>query len=179
MPHRIAILMGVAGSGKSVSGSALAERLGLPFRDADEFHPQANIDKQAAGIPLDDDDRRPWLAAIGAWLYEHRETGAIVTCSALKRQYRDQLRDASPGVPFLHLEGPEAVAATRVGSRPGHFMPASLVRSQYETLEPLQADEIGLVIDFTLPVDEIVDAFVAYLEVDDLPHHPVHYESRN
>lgn len=159
----LAVVMGVAGSGKSTVGEELARRLGVPFRDADEFHPQANIDKQAAGHALNDQDRLPWLQAIAAWLDEQRDAGAVVTCSALKRSYRDLLRSHDADLPFLHLAGPKEVAAQRVGSRPEHFMPASLVDSQYATLEDLQPDERGLFLDFTRPVDEIVDACLAFL----------------
>lgn len=157
-----AVVMGVAGSGKSVTGTALAERLGVPFKDADSFHPQANIDKQAAGHPLDDHDREPWLAAIGQYLEDHPD-GAVVTCSALKRKYRDQLRNHVTGLPFLHLEGPAEVVTERVAARTDHFMPASLLQSQYDTLEPLEADERGLAVDFTQPVDTIVDQLHTYL----------------
>ena len=152
----LAVVMGVCGSGKTVCGEALARELGVPFADADAFHPQANVAKMAAGQPLDDDDRVPWLAAIGAWLHDHRDTGAVVTCSALKRSYRDQLRAEAPGVPFLHLAGPAEVVTQRVASREEHFMPASLVESQYAALEPLGDDEAGLTLDFTRPVDELV-----------------------
>jgi gluconokinase len=163
MHPRLAIVMGVNGSGKSVVGSALAQRLGLAFRDADSFHSQANIDKMAAGHPLDDSDRAPWLAAIGAWLGRHRQSGAIVTCSALKRKYRDAIRAAVGDLPFLHLDGPVEVVEQRVAGRPDHFMPACLVRSQLEALEHLQPDEVGVRVDFTRPVEEIVDELTSWL----------------
>lgn len=159
----LAVVMGVAGSGKTVVGSALAARLGVPFRDADSFHPQANIDKMASGHPLDDEDRAPWLQAIGEWLAGRRGQGAVVTCSALKRKYRDALRDAAGDIPFLHLEGPREVVARRVADRADHFMPASLVASQYAALEPLEPDEAGLRADFTRPVEDLVDQFARYL----------------
>lgn len=164
MKRPLAVVMGVAGSGKTVVGSALAERLGLPFRDADTFHPAANVQKMAAGHPLDDQDRAPWLQAVGAWLADHRATGAIVTCSALKRRYRDALRQAAGDLPFLHLDGPRDVVATRVAQRVDHFMPASLVDSQYEALEPLEPDEPGLRADFTRPVQDLVEEFARFLE---------------
>ena len=159
----LAVVMGVGGSGKTVVGSALAQRLELPFRDADSFHSQANIDKMTAGHPLDDDDRAPWLAAIGKWLSEHRQEGAIVTCSALKRAYRDAIRAAAGEIPFLHLDGPREVVAVRVAHRPDYFLPASLVSSQFETLEPLQADEPGLRVDFTRPIDDLVEELALFL----------------
>lgn len=167
-PGPRAVVMGVAGCGKSTVGPALAAHYGVPFRDADDFHPQANIDKMASGRPLNDEDRKPWLAAIAAWLEKHADTGAIVTCSALKRVYRDQLRVHDADLPFLHLVGPMEVAAERVGSRPEHFMPASLVADQYQTLQPLQADELGTQADFTQPVESIVAHFAAFL--DELGH---------
>lgn len=152
----LVVVMGVTGSGKSTVGMALAERMGVPFADADDFHSPENVTKMASGVPLTDLDRRPWLLAIGVWLAEHGE-GAVVTCSALKRVYRDTLREAAPTVTFLHLHGDKDTVRERVGSRKGHFMPQSLVDSQYADLEPLGADEKGLVVDFALPVEAIVD----------------------
>lgn len=152
----LVVVMGVTGSGKSTVGTALAARMGVPFADADDFHSPENVAKMTSGVPLTDADRRPWLLAIGVWLAEHEE-GAVVTCSALKRVYRDTLREAAPAITFLHLHGDKEVARVRVGGRPGHFMPTSLVDSQYADLEPLGADEKGLVVDFALPVEVIVD----------------------
>lgn len=159
----IAIIMGVAGSGKTAVGGRLAERLGVPYVDGDDLHPQANIDKMSAGHPLDDDDRRPWLITIGEWLHDHRETGAVATCSALRRSYRDLLRRSCPGVPFIHLAGSQDLIVERVSGREGHFMPASLVDSQFDTLEPLEPDEPGITVEVTATVDEIVDRTVAWL----------------
>ncbi|MGU3501982.1 gluconokinase [Mycobacterium sp. C31M] len=154
------VVMGVSGSGKSTVGAALAQRLRVPFADADDFHPPANIEKMSAGHPLDDDDRYPWLEAIGDWLAEHRE-GGVMSCSALKRRYRDQLRRHCGGVEFLHLSGTAEVIGKRQASRPGHFMPASLLKSQFETLEPLGAEENGLVIDVDRDIDSIIESYVA------------------
>ena len=154
-PHRIAV-MGVAGSGKTTVGSALAARLGLPFADADEFHPPANVAKMRAGHPLDDTDRLPWLHALGNWLADH-PSGGVVTCSALKVAYRDLLRAHAPDLTFLHLAGGADVVTARVAARTDHFMPASLVSSQLELLEPLRPDEAGVVADLTRPVDDLVD----------------------
>src|SRR6476620_9178282 len=150
------VVMGVSGSGKSTVGAALAQRLGVPFADADDFHPPANIAKMTAGHALDDDDRRPWLESIGEWLAEREPTGGVMSCSALKRSYRDQLRHHAHRVEFVHLEGSPAVIARRQSSRPGHFMPATLLASQFATLEQLAPDEHGLVIDVDQSVDEIV-----------------------
>lgn len=157
--HPRLVVMGVSGSGKSTVGAALAQRLGVPFADADDLHPPANIAKMTAGEPLDDADRRPWLETIGEWLAAHPE-GGVVSCSALKRAYRDQLRSHVADLELLHLEGSYEVIARRQASRPGHFMPASLLASQFATLEPLEADERGVVIDVDQSVDEIVQQYV-------------------
>jgi gluconokinase len=154
------VVMGVSGSGKSTVGAALAQRLRVPFADADDFHPPANIAKMTAGHPLNDDDRRPWLESIGEWLAEHVD-GGIMSCSALKHAYRDQLREHCPSVEFLHLAGTPEVIGRRQASRPGHFMPASLLASQFETLEPLTADERGVVIDVDQDIDSIVHEYVS------------------
>ena len=151
--------MGVSGSGKSTVGAALAQALGVPFADADDLHPPENVAKMSAGQPLDDADRFPWLETIGRWLADH-DSGGVMSCSALKRSYRDQLRGHAPDVLFLHLRASYDVIAKRQASRPGHFMPASLLRSQFETLEPLEPDERGSVIDAGQGVDEIVRQYV-------------------
>jgi gluconokinase len=153
-------VMGVSGSGKTTVGAALAQRLRVPFGDADDFHPQANIDKMSAGIPLDDADRTPWLVAIGAWLAAHSADGGVISCSALKRGYRDVLRAAAPATSFVHLAGDQDVVRKRVAGRPGHFMPASLVATQFATLEPLEPNESGIEIDLDQPVDRIVEAYL-------------------
>src|SRR5262249_24309186 len=155
------VVMGVAGSGKSTVGAALAQSLRVPFADADDFHPPANIAKMTAGHPLDDDDRYPWLEAIGQWLAEHCGDGGVMSCSALNRQYRDQLRRHCPAVEFLPLSGTPEVIAKRQASRPGHFMPASLLTSQFATLEPLRPDERGIAIDVDQNIDSIIDDYVA------------------
>ncbi|MFS8096885.1 gluconokinase [Lentzea alba] len=149
--------MGVSGSGKSTTGAALARRLGVPFADADEFHPASNVAKMSAGVPLDDADREPWLAAIAGWLALHAD-GGVVICSALKRAFRDRLRAAAPAAYFVHLSGDSAVVSARVAARTGHFMPVALVDSQFAALEPLEPDEHGLVLDLDQPVDAIVGA---------------------
>ncbi|HJT93297.1 MAG TPA: gluconokinase [Mycobacterium sp.] len=154
------VVMGVSGSGKSTVGAALAQRLRVPFGDADDFHPPANIAKMTAGEPLDDDDRYPWLDAIGEWLADHHD-GGVMSCSALKRKYRDQLRRHWADIEFVHLSGTPEVIGKRQASRPGHFMPASLLQSQFATLEPLESDERGITIDVDQNIDSIVDAYVA------------------
>lgn len=152
--------MGVSGSGKSTVGAALAGRLRVPFEDADDLHPQANIDKMSRGEALDDGDRWPWLERIGSWLADHAD-GGVIACSALKRKYRDQLRHHCPTVVFLHLEGGRDVIERRQASRPGHFMPASLLTSQFATLEPLAPEEGGVVLDVGASVDQIVEGYLA------------------
>ena len=153
---QLLVVMGVSGAGKSTVGEALAARLGLPYADADAFHPAANVAKMRAGVPLDDADRAPWLAAVGSWLAERHE-GAVVSCSALRRAYRDTLRGYGGSLAFVHLDGPAAVVTRRVAARAGHFMPASLVASQLATLEPLGSDEAGLTVPLDWPVTRVVD----------------------
>jgi gluconokinase len=164
--HARLVVMGVSGSGKSTVGAALAQRLRVPFADADDFHPPANIAKMTAGHALDDHDRHPWLDAIGEWLAEH-DQGGVMSCSALKRKYRDQLRHHASGVLFLLLSGTPEVIRRRQASRPGHFMPASLLSSQFATLEPLAPDEAGLEIDVDQSVDAIVEEYLRWARPPD------------
>jgi gluconokinase len=154
------VVMGVSGSGKSTVGQALAQRLHVPFVDADTLHPRSNIAKMAAGEPLDDDDRYPWLRRVGDWLAGHG-AGGVASCSALKREYRDQLRSHCPPVVFVYLRGSPELIAGRLAERSGHFMPAVLLRSQFDALEPLGADENGVTADITRDVDAIVDGVLA------------------
>jgi len=154
--------MGVSGSGKSTVGAALAGRLGVPFADADDFHPAANIAKMAAGNPLTDDDRYPWLEAVGQWLAGHKD-GGVMSCSALKRSYRDRLRSQCPRIDFLHLTGSPELISRRQAGRSGHFMPSALVKSQFDTLEPLAPDEHGKVLDVGCSVEGIVERFLEYV----------------
>ena len=156
----VVVVMGVSGSGKSTVGAAIAQRLRVPFADADDFHPPANIAKMTSGEALDDGDRQPWLEAIGEWLAAAHPAGGVMSCSALRRKYRDQLRHHAPDVEFLHLEGSPEVIGRRQASRPGHFMPASLLVSQFATLEPLEPDEHGRVIDVDQSIDAIVQQYV-------------------
>jgi gluconokinase len=152
--------MGVTASGKSTVGAALAHRLRVPIMDADSLHPAAGIAKMAAGHPLSDDDRYPWLERVGEWLASHRD-GGVVSCSALRRDYRDRLRAHSPRIQFLYLRGSPELIERRLAARSGHFMPAALLRSQFDTLEPLDADERGITVDASLDVRAIVDAFLS------------------
>src|SRR5262249_33095272 len=143
----VVVVMGVAGSGKSTVGPLLAKRLGWEFCEGDALHPPGNVAKMAAGAPLTDEERRPWLARVRAWIDEHLAAArpGVVTCSALKRSYRDVLRD--PGVVFVHLSGTREELAARLGARSGHFMPPSLLDSQLADLEPPAPDEQALTID--------------------------------
>ncbi|WP_245196904.1 MULTISPECIES: gluconokinase [Labrys] len=153
------IVMGVSGAGKSSIGERLGLRLGWAFRDGDSFHPPANVAKMHAGIPLTDEDRWPWLAAIAAWIDELRGAGqhGVVACSALKRGYRDALRDGHADVRFVFLEGSADVIAARLAKRKDHFMPPSLLASQFATLEPPGPDEAPI----TVSIDAEPDAIVA------------------
>lgn len=163
MTQRPVVVMGVSGSGKSAVGAALAARLAVPFKDGDDLHPKENAAKMARGEPLDDDDRHPWLEKVGEWLAEHSD-GGVMACSALRRRYRDQLRSHCPDVDFLHVHGNAGLIAARQARRLGHFMPASLLPSQFLTLEHLGPDEFGVLIDIDQPVDAIVEEYVASLE---------------
>jgi gluconokinase len=155
------VVMGVSGSGKTTVGTALARRLGRRFVEGDQLHPPQNIAKMRRGEPLDDADRAPWLDLVADGLA--RDPDVVVSCSALRRAYRDRLRRQVPDLLFVHVSVPDAVLRERVESRQGHWMPASLLSSQLETLEPLQPDERGVVVDGTEPVDEVVDQVVAAL----------------
>jgi gluconokinase len=156
------VVMGVSGSGKSTVGAALARRLGVPFADADVFHPAANIAKMAAGTPLTDADRYPWLEAVGKWLGDH-EDGGVMSCSALKRTYRDRLRSHCPRIKFLHLTGSPELIAGRQAGRHGHFMPSALMKSQLAALEPLGPDEHGIALDVGQSVESIIGEFLEYV----------------
>ncbi len=154
------VVMGVSGSGKTRIGTLLAARLGVTFVDGDDLHPPENVAAMAAGRPLDDALRAPWLDRVGSWLVEHPD--GVVACSALRRAYRDRLRSWSPGAVFVHLDGPVALVRSRMEGR-SHFMPPSLLGSQVATLEPLAEDEAGVVLDLALAPDELVARAGAWL----------------
>ncbi|MFH9014324.1 gluconokinase [Streptomyces sp. NPDC017943] len=165
-PH-VVVVMGVAGTGKTTIGPLLAARLGVPYAEGDDFHPPANIEKMSAGTPLTDEDRGPWLDAIGGWAQGRAGLGGVVSCSALKRSYRDRLRATAPGVVFLHLTGDRALIEDRMSHRKGHFMPTALLDSQFGTLQPLEADEAGAGVDVSGTPEEITERAAAAL--DSLP----------
>ena len=163
-PQRI-VVMGVCGCGKSTVGSRLAEALGLPFVEGDELHPPRNVELMAAGTPLTDADRHDWLQQIADKLADAvaAEQGVVFSCSALRRRYRDQLRSGAPDLVFVHLHGPAALLAARLQSRAGHYMPATLLKSQLETLEAPGDDECALVFDITQPPEAMVAALLPRL----------------
>ncbi len=140
------VVMGVSGVGKTTVAQGMASALGWEFAEGDDLHPEANVAKMAAGQPLTDEDRWPWLRSIGDWMSAEVTAGrsAVVTCSALRRAYRDVLREGRPEVVFCHLTANPSLLGERVGQRTDHYMPASLLPSQLATLEPLQPDEPGV-----------------------------------
>lgn len=159
------VIMGVSGSGKSTVAALLAGRTRCLLGDGDAFHPAANIARMAAGLPLDDARRAPWLAALASWLAQRaaRHECAVLSCSALTRAYRDTLRAAGPGVRIVQLTGPEELVAQRLAARRDHFMPPGLLGSQYAELEPLGADEPGITVSLAEPPDRIADEILRTL----------------
>ncbi len=162
---RILVVMGVSGSGKSTVAAALAKNLGWTFAEGDDFHSPENVAKMHSGTPLTDEDRMPWLESIAAWIAARLGSGqsGIITCSALKRTYRDLLSAGRPGVLFVYLKGSPAVMAEHLAGRHGHFMPSSLLASQFETLEEPDLDEPVLTMDDDRPVEAIVSEIVVRL----------------
>ncbi len=156
------VVMGVSGSGKSTIAAAVAARADALFLDADDFHPASNTAKMAAGTPLTDDDRWPWLAAVGDEIARRTAEGrrVVVACSALKRAYRHVLQERGGDVCFALLDGSPELLAERIGGRAGHFMPATLLGSQLVALERLHSDEPGFVVDVAQTPDEIADAVI-------------------
>lgn len=157
------VIMGVSGSGKTKIGVALARALAIPFLEGDDLHPPANVQRMAQGVPLTDEDRRPWLLAIAQQLRDAKRAGLglIVTCSALKRSYRDLLRSAGGSdLQFVHLAGDRTIIAERLAGRRGHFMPPALLDSQFDTLEPPGPDERAWVVDIRDTPENIVAGLV-------------------
>lgn len=163
MSHNI-VIMGVSGAGKSSVGQALAVQMGAVFIDADALHPEANVTKMASGVPLTDEDRWPWLDLVGRSLSSSDENGTIVACSALKRSYRDAIRAAAPETSFILLQADPSELQDRLAQRPGHFMPASLLTSQLDTIEELEQDESGRTIKSTGGIDKAVERIRGLLE---------------
>lgn len=159
------VVMGVSGSGKSTVAEGLVDRLGWEFAEGDDFHPPANVAKMRSGRPLDDDDRRPWLGVLAGWIGEREQSGrsVVVTCSALKRSYRDLLRNGHPSVWFAHVAVDPDLLRERVAGRTGHYMPISLLESQLAALEPLQDDEPGAAISGEGAPEVVVEELLAVL----------------
>jgi gluconokinase len=166
---KVVIVMGVSGSGKSTVGALLAARLRWEFEDADWFHPKANIDKMHCGIPLTDEDRWPWLAAVAAWIDKTRCSGGhdVIACSALKRRYRDVLIGDRADVRLVYLKGDEALIARRISTRHEHFMPPTLLHSQFEALEEPGPDENPIIVSVEPRPREIAAQIAAALKLDE------------
>jgi gluconokinase len=161
------VVMGVAGSGKTTVGEGIARHYGVPFRDADEFHPAANIAKMSSGTPLNDDDRWPWLDAIGKAIHDAAPGRIVIACSALKRVYRERItKAAGRPVRFVYLDGTLETLRQRIGNRRGHFMPPSLLDSQLATLEKPAADENAITVSIELPADRVVAMALSALRDD-------------
>ncbi len=163
MKRPLVVVMGVSGSGKTTIGGLLAAALATPFVDGDDLHPAANVAKMAAGVPLDDEDRWPWLSAVGRRLSAAGPEGLVVACSALKRVYRDAIRAEAPETVFVELDGGHALLDRRMRERPNHFMPPSLLDSQLATLQPLADDEPGIRVSVSAPPDGVVAEVVRWL----------------
>jgi gluconokinase len=164
----LVVVMGVSGSGKTTVGRGLAEAMGWEYAEGDDFHSEANVAKMRSGQPLTDEDRWPWLHAIGDWLsaQERADRSAVVTCSALRRVYRDLLREGRPDVRFCHVEAGADLIRDRLEHRVGHYMPPSLLASQLATLEPLQRDEPGVVVSVAGSPEEIVQRALTALGLE-------------
>ncbi|MEV6965355.1 gluconokinase [Hamadaea sp. NPDC051192] len=164
---RHVVVMGVSGCGKSTVARRIAERTGFLFADADDYHSEENVDRMRRGVPLNDADRVPWLNRLAWWLAHQDRLGVstVLACSALRRSYRDILRSGAPTLDFVHLAGPMQVIQLRLAHRAGHYMPSSLLESQYAALEPLQDDENGIVLDLAETPDELTTDAIERLKL--------------
>lgn len=161
------VVMGVSGTGKTTIAGALRDLLGWQFAEGDSYHPPENVAKMAGGRPLTDEDRRPWLETLRLWTAERDARGlpTILTCSALKRSYRDLLRGGGEGTFFVHLVGDKGLLLERMQHRPGHFMPPTLLESQLDTLQDLGPDERGMLVDVANPPERIARMVLAQLDL--------------
>ncbi|KQX68564.1 gluconokinase [Angustibacter sp. Root456] len=175
---RHVVVMGVSGCGKTTVASRIAAATGFVFAEADEFHTAANVAKMSAGVPLEDVDRWPWLRSLARWMAERAAVGesTVIACSALKRSYRDVLADGPPSVDFVHLDGAAELVRARLAARVGHYMPASLLDSQVATLEPLQPDERGVVLDVSRTPDALARQAIDALGLVPWVHRPASSE---
>jgi carbohydrate kinase (thermoresistant glucokinase family) len=164
VPAERVVVMGVSGVGKSTVGRGLAQGLGLPYVEGDELHPPRNVALMAAGTPLTDADRQGWLEAVARTLANAADTGVVVSCSALKRGYRDLLRASAPDLLLVHLHGERELLERRLQARSGHYMPPALLQSQLDTLEPPQPDERALGADVAEPPDRLVGRLVQRIQ---------------
>jgi carbohydrate kinase (thermoresistant glucokinase family) len=167
----VLVVMGVSGAGKTSVAEALAARLGWTFQEGDGLHPAANIAKMRAGVPLTDADRTPWLAAVAAWVDDCRAAArpGVITCSALKRDYRDVLIGSRPDVRLVYLRGDRGLIANRLAQRQGHFMPASLLDSQFGALEAPGPDENPLIVDIGPPPEQLVETIIREIGASAVP----------
>ncbi|MCG6498241.1 gluconokinase [Kitasatospora sp. A2-31] len=173
--NRVVVVMGVSGCGKTTVGRRLADRLAVPFLDADDLHSAANRATMASGRPLDEADRRPWLEAVSEWIRTAADrSGGVLACSALRHAYRALLRPPGADVWFVHLSLDPALALQRISARKGHFMPPELLDSQYRTLEPLGADEPGVTVDASGSTERTVEAALQALARPAHPADPIH-----
>ena len=171
LPARRVILMGVSGCGKSTVGEGLAQRLGWRFVEGDSLHPPENVAKMAAGQALDDADRAGWLGTLAELLGQAQSAGQglVISCSALKRSYRERLRGGDPQVLFVHLSGSRELIAQRIANRTHRYMPASLLESQFDTLQPPTDDEPALSLDVRLPPSALIEAVAQHLQAQACP----------
>ncbi len=166
-PPQVLVVMGVSGCGKSTVAAILAGRYGWAFEEGDSLHPQSNVDKMHAGHPLTDEDRRPWLEQVALWVERQLDNGrnGVITCSALKRSYRDTIDRRGHGVRFVYLAGDFDTIAARLALRQGHFMPPALLKSQFDSLEEPQPDEPAIRVDIGAPPEELVQKVIDELQI--------------